>query len=187
MMNELQIHLEELDDGSLDKARTDLQSELSSGRSELAALHWDAVRDRAAGAINAEMAKVDWIGCIAGAWCSASKLRDLAAKTRAAPGTRESLALAQHSVSVDVHPVVTIRCGPVSLPPVRFTVRLDAAVKCAILIVAEGKLAAIEGATLTPSANLYYGAQLLKKLISQEVPITGRHSFANGGIEIRSD
>ena len=186
-MDELQIHLEELDNGSLDKAKSDLQSELASGQSKLAALHWDAVRDHATGAINAEIAKVDWVGCVAGAWCTAAKLRELAAKTRDAPGKEEPLALAQHSLSVDMHPVVTIRCGPIALPPVRFTLRLDAAVKCAILVVADGRLVAIEGATLTPSANLYYGAQLLKKLISQELPMTGRHTFANGGIEILSD
>ena len=187
MDNEMRIRLEELDDGTLDRAQADIQSELASGRSKLAELHWEAVRDHATGALNKEIANFDWLGCIGRAWATATKLRELATKTKAAPGKEEPLPLKNHDLSVDTHPIVTIHCGPISLPPVRFTLRLDAAVKCAILVVADGKLVALEGATLTPSAKLYYDTRLLKELAGQELPITGRYTFANGGIEIATD
>jgi len=187
MDDQLQIRLEELDNGALERAHDELESELASQGSRLASLHWVAVRDHAAEALNREIGKVDWLGCVGKVWCTATKLRELAAKTKAAPGTEEPLPLAEHSLSTDLHPVVTIRIGPVALPPLRFTLRLDAAIESAILVIADGKLIALEGAVMTPSANLYYGEQHLKELAKQKLPITGRYSFANGGIEIRGD
>jgi hypothetical protein len=134
--------------------------------------------------MESELAKFDWIGGLGGLWCKASKLRELAIQTKAAPGTEEPLTLAQHSLSLDLHPVVTMRCGPIKLPPVRFTIRLEALVETAILIVAEGRLAALEAAILTPSADLYYGEQHLSQLAERKIPITQRYTFSGGGLDI---
>jgi uncharacterized protein (DUF3820 family) len=50
--------------------------------------------------------------------------------------------------------------------------------------VSAGKLTGIEAATLTPYAKLLYQGRELKKLPGEEVSITRRYLFPNGGIAI---
>lgn len=188
MDDRLQISFEELEDGAaLDRAQDEIKSELRKDGSRLASLNWGIFRDTAAGALKDEIAKLDWIESLARIYCTAWELRELAAKTKAAPGTEEPLALGEHPLSLDLHPVVTLTCPPVDLPPLRFRLKLDALVECAVLIVANGRLAALENAILTVSANLYYGEHHLGELAERKIPISRRYTFSGGGFEIPCD
>ncbi len=185
MDDRLQISFEELADGAtLDRAQDEIKSELMKGGSRLASLNWSIFRDTAAGALKDEIARFDWIESLAQTYCTAWELRELAAKTKAAPGTEEPLALGEHPLSLDLHPIVTLNCPPVELPPLRFKLRLEALVESAVLVIANGRLAALESAILTFSADLYYGKHHLGELPKRKVPISRRYIFSGGGFEI---
>ena len=185
MDDRLEISFEELaDGGALDKAQDEIKAQLAKDGSRLASLNWSIFRDKAAGALKDEIARLDWIESLAGLYCTAAELRELAIKTKAAPGTEEPLVLGEHPLSLDLHPIVTLTCPPVELPALRFTLRLEALVKSAVLIIANGRLAAIESAIMSPSANLYYGKHHLGELAKREIPITRRYAFSAGGFEI---
>jgi len=188
MDDRLQISFEELaDGGALDKAQEEIKAELGKSGSRLASLNWSIFRDKAAGALKDEIAKLDWIESLASLYCTASELRELAVKTKAAPGTEEPLALGEHPLSLDLHPIVTLTCPPVELPPLRFVLRLEALIESVILVIANGRLAALESAIMTPSANLYYGEHHLGELAKRKIPITQRYAFSGGGFEIPCD
>jgi hypothetical protein len=185
MNDDIRIALEELPDGAaLDQAGDAIRHKLAEGGSRLAALKWDMFSGAVVGALRDRLAHLDALQCLASAWCTASEIRKLAQQTRAAPGTQQPLPLGQHTLSADLHPEVTLSCGPATFPPLRFTLKLEAAIEGAILIIAEGKLSAMEAATLTPSAALYYGDQRLNQLPGRKLSIARPYVFANGGLLI---
>ena len=185
MLSPVQLSLQELPDPeALDKARNDIQDKLAETGSRLAKLNWGIMRKATGGALRDALGKLDLLEYVASAWCTAVELQQLAKKTLRAPGTQEPLALDQHRPSVDLHPVVKIKCGPVELPVLTFDLKMGASVESAVLIIADGKLAAIEAGSFTPFARLFYGAHELKKLSGDEVHITQRYTFPNGGIPI---
>lgn len=185
MDSELRLSLEELPGAeALDHAADAIRGTLAEGGSRLATLRWEMFRDTAAAALRDKLAQLDTLACLAQAWTITGEIRKLGEKTRAAPATREALALGKHKLATDLHPVVTLRCGALTLPPLRFTLKLDALVECAILIIGEGKIAALEGATLSPSATLLYGQQKLSELPAKKLPVARPYTFGNGGIPI---
>lgn len=185
LQSPVQLSLKELPtEKALDEARGEIQDKLSQGGSRLANLNWKIMRNAAGGALQDALSKLDLMDYLAGAWCTATELRDIARKTRAAPGTEDTVALAEHAPSVTLHPVVKIKCGPVELPALTFEVKLGAAVECAVLVVAEGKLAGIETGSFKPFAQLFYNKREINKLSGKEVSITSRYKFPNGGISI---
>jgi hypothetical protein len=145
------------------------------------------MRNAAGSSLRDTLGKLDVLDYVAGAWCTAAELQQLAKKTLDTPGSEETLALAEHDPSVALHPVVKIKCGPVEFPALTFEVKLGAAVECAILVVTEGKLAAVEAGTFKPYAQLFYGERELKKLNGEEVSITRRYNFPGGGFKIPCD
>lgn len=185
MPSPVQFSLEELPSpDALDRARGDIQDRLAETGSRLAQLNWHIMRNAAGKSLRDALGKLDLLEYVAGAWCTATELRDMARKTLKAPGTEDSLALGEHDPSILLHPVVKIKCGPVELPALTFDLKLGATVECAVLVVAEGKLAGIETGTLKPFAKLSYGEHELNKLDGKEVSIMSRYSFPNGGIAI---
>jgi hypothetical protein len=185
MQSPVQLSLEELPSpDALDQARGEIQGKLAETGSRLAQLNWHIMRNATGGALRDALRKLDLLEYVAGAWCTAVELREIAKKTLKAPGTEDALALAEHEPSIVLHPVVKITCGPVELPALTFDLTLGALVECAVLVVAEGKLAAIETGTFTPFAELSYGEHELKKLNGKEVSITSRYEFPKGGIPI---
>lgn len=185
MPSPVQLSLEELPSSdALDHARGEIQGKLAEGGSRLAKLNWHIMRNAAGKSLREALGKLDLLEYVAGAWCTATELRAMARKTLKAPGTEDSLALAEHDPSILLHPVVKIKCGPVELPALTFDLKLGATVECAVLVVAEGKLAGIETGTFKPFATLSYGERELNKLDGKEVSITSRYSFPEGGITI---
>jgi len=185
MPSPVQLSLEELPSPeALDQAQHDIQEKLAEGGSRLAQLNWHIMRNAAGKSLRDALGKLDLLEYVAGAWATATELREMAKKTLKAPGTEDSLALGEHDPSILLHPVVKIKCGPVELPALTFDLKLGATVECAILVVAEGKLAGIETGTFKPFATLSYGERQLNKLDGKEVSITSRYSFPNGGFAI---
>jgi len=184
-LSPVQLSLRELpSDEALDQARGEIQKKLSEEGSRLAQMNWKIMRNAAGKALRDALGKLDLLEYVAGAWCTAVELQEMAKKTLGAPGTEDMLALAEHEPSVTLHPVVSIQCGPVKFPALTFDLELGAAVQCAVLVVAEGKLAAIETGSFKPFATLSYKDHELNKLSGKEVSITRRYLFPRGGISI---
>jgi len=185
MPSPVQLSLEELPSpDALDEARHEIQGKLAEKGSRLAQLNWQIMRNAAGKSLRDALGKLDVLDFVAEAWCTATELRDLAKKTRDSPGSEDTLALAEHDPSVVLHPVVKIQCGPVEFPALTFELELGAAVECAVLVIAEGKLAGIETGSFEPFAKLSYGDRELKKLNGAKVSITSRYTFPGGGITI---
>ncbi|HEY6047663.1 MAG TPA: hypothetical protein VIV07_01305 [Sphingomicrobium sp.] len=185
MSSPVQLSLKELASAeALDHARQDIQDKLAEDGSRLASLNWDIMRNATRSALADALSKLDVLEYVASAWCTATELQEKARQTLKAPGSEEKLALAEHDPSALLHPVVKIKCGPVELPALTFDLEVGAAVECAVLIVTEGKLAAIEAGSFKPFAKLSYNGNQLNKLDADEVPITRCYHFPNGGIPI---
>jgi hypothetical protein len=185
MLSPVQLSLEDLpSDQALDQARDKIQDKLAESGSRLAQLNWKIMRNAAGGSLRGALGKLDLLGYLAGAWCTAVELQKIAKATLKTPGTEDSLALAEHDPSVTLHPVIKIKCGPVELPALTFDLKLGAAVGSAVLVVCDGKLTALESGSFTPFAILSYGEHELNKLDGKEVSITRRFLFPNGGLPI---
>jgi hypothetical protein len=187
MDSPLLISLEELpDEEALERARDEAQATLSQTGSRLARMKWPLLRDTAAGCMKSKLAEMDPLATLAGAWCTAGEILQLAAETKAA-GSEKPYPLGRHNLSASVHPVVTLRCGPLTLPALTFTVTIAGLVECAILIIASGRLTQIEGLSVTPSAALSYGDKELKRLAGNPVTLGPPFVLPDGGMKILRD
>ena len=186
MDNQFQIALEEFPDGAaLEAEKQAIQEALTRQGSRIAKLHWALVRDTALNGLRNCLEGLDPVECIARGWSTAVEIRNLGKLTRATPGLEKELALAKHVMSVAVHPLVTIHCDPIALPTLRFTLQMDAAVEGAVLLIRDGKVAALEAAQMRPSATLSYSDREIKKLKMKPIEFSTPYHFADGGLEIR--
>ena len=182
------IALEELPNGdALDRAQEEVQTTLAQGGSRLARLKWPLVRDTVATAMHDRLREVDAFSVLLNAWSIAREVRESAKRTKANPGLEEPLALGEHTLSAELHPIVSVRCGPLHLSPLRFTVALNAMVECVVLTIADGCLATVEGLALTPSATIKYGEMELKHISGERIAMTGAHVLSGGGLPIPCD
>lgn len=185
MRSPVEIDLENLPSGdALNQARNEIQRTLAEGGSRLAELNWSIMRNAAGKSLREALGKLDVLDFVAGAWCTAAELREIATKTLKEPGTEDTLALAEHDPSVLLHPVVKIKCGPVELPALTFDLKLGATVECAVLVISGGKLKAIEAGTFKPFASLSYGDREINRVDGDEVSITRRFNFPGEGIVV---
>ena len=185
MFSPVQLSLEDLPSTeAFDQARDEIQDKLAESGSRLARLNWQIMRNAVGGSLRKALGKLDLLEYVAGAWCTAAELQKLAKQTLKAPDTEESLSLDEHHPSAVLHPVIKIKCGPVELPALTFDLKLGATVTSAVLVVAKGKLAAIETGVFEPFAQLSYGNHELNKLDGKEMSITSRYLFPNGGLPI---
>jgi hypothetical protein len=185
MDNRFKLELEGMPDGeALEKERQAIQEALAAQGSRMARLHWALVRDTALSGLQKCLGEIDPIECIGKAWATAADIRKLAKETAANPGLEKELSLAGHSLSTELHPLVTIHCEPIELPTLRFTLKLDAAIECAVLIISAGKLVAVEAAKVRPSATLSFAERELKKLSVKPIDISRPYEFADGGLTI---
>jgi hypothetical protein len=75
-----------------------------------------------------------------------------------------------------MHPIITLNYDPLNLRELRFTLRFDGLVKWVMLIIADGKIASVEGADLTRSASLYYQKYQFSRLLEQKFAVASPHS-----------
>lgn len=180
----LTISLQELPDTeALERARDDVQETLAESGSRLARMKWPMLRDAASRCMRAKLGELDPLTILANAWGSAIEIRELAAKTRALPGEHEFYPLGDHNLSAKVHLIVKLHCGPVAFPALTFTLCLEGLVECAILDLFDGRLVALEGLRMTPSASLSYGSTEIKRIEGQPQE-WATFALPNGGLEI---
>lgn len=188
MADPLNLSLGELSDRqSLEGAREPAQAQLAQSGSRLARARWPMLRDAAADCMRIELDKLSPFDVLARAWGKAVELQELAEKTRAAPGSKETYPIASHSLSASIHPVVTLKLGPLTFPGLTFTVTLEGMVEAAILSITAGKIESVEALKLIPSAALSYGELVLNRLKSDPVTLGSPYVFANGGLDICFD
>lgn len=188
MDSPISISLEELPSSqAIEQAREDAQATLSETGSRLARLKWPLLRDATANCMKTRLSQVDPFDLLSRAWGAAVELKALATKTKAAPGKPEPYPLGKHSISASLHPVVMLRCGPLVFPALKFTVTIEGQVDSAVLIVEDGRLSAIEGLVLTPSASLSFGTKELQRIGHDPIPFVDPVKLPHGGFEIPCD
>jgi hypothetical protein len=185
MDSPITFELQELPDAeALDRVREDAEKTLSEEGSAIARARWPMLRDAACACMRAKLGELDPFATLAGAWGTASEIQALAAKTRSEPGTKEPYPLGQHELTAAVHPVVTLRLGPLTFPGLTFTVTLRGEIDCAVLIIGGGRLRSVEALSITPSATLSYGSMEIKRLEGDPVVAGGPYVFAGEGLTI---
>src|SRR6476619_2120752 len=159
------VTLEEMPDAeTLEKEKQAIQQKLAEEGSRIARLNWALAKETAVTGLKDCLGKINPIECIAKAWGTAIEVQDLARETAGKPDAERPLPLGKHTLPVVVHPIVTLHCDPIVLPPLKFTLTLKAMVDSVVLIIRGGRLAALEGAKMTASATLSYGDRELKEI-----------------------
>jgi|tagenome__1003787_1003787.scaffolds.fasta_scaffold20704625_2 hypothetical protein len=175
--------LKELPDAdSLEREKEAIQAKLAEGGSRIALLNWKLAQDTALAGLTDCLAAINPIEWIAKGWGTALEVQELARQTAGKPDAEKPLPLAKHTIPVTLHPIVTIHCDPIVLPPLEFELKIEAKVETAVLIIRGGRLAAVEGAKMSATATLNYGKHELKKIELDPVSLCGHHEFANGGL-----
>ncbi len=179
------VTLEELPDSeTLEREKEAIQAKLAEGGSIVAKLNWTLAREAALSGLHGclrEIEPMEWVGK---AWGTALQVRDLARETAGNPKAEKELPLAKHTFPVVLHPIVTIHCDPIVLPPLKFTLTLKAKVDCAVLLIRGGRLAAINGVKMGASATLSYADRDLKEIDLDPVPLCKPYNFKDGGLVI---
>jgi hypothetical protein len=179
------VSLEELPDiETLELEKQAIQEKLAEEGSRIARLNWALARETAVSGLKDCLGKIDPIEWIGKGWGTALEVQKLARQTAGDPRAEKTLPLAKHTLPVVLHPIVTIHCDPIELPPLRFTLTLKAVVDSAVLIIRGGRLAAIDAAKMTASATLSYGDRDLKTVKLDPIPLCRPHEFADGGLVI---
>ncbi|WP_028969164.1 hypothetical protein [Sphingomonas sp. URHD0057] len=179
------VTLEELPDSeTLEKEAQAIQDKLAEGGSRIARVHWGLTQKTVLNGLKDCLGKIDPIEWIGKGWGTAIEVQELARQTAGKPDAEKELPLAKHKFPVVLHPIVTIHCDPIMLPPLTFTLTFEAKVDSAVLIIRGGRLAAIEAAKMSASATLSYDKRELKKIELDPVPLCRPYEFANGGLVI---
>ena len=167
----------------LDRVRQALGEKLAEQGNKLARTNWGLFDDVILDKLRDALRGLDLLAVLGQAWAAAAELQQLGRDT-ALDGSTAKLKLGQHPLTVDLHPVVTVTCGGIDLPPLRFTLRIEGEIAWAVLVVTAGKLEALEKASLTLNATLLYGEQVIKGPIGKEWQLLAPHPFADGGYRL---
>jgi hypothetical protein len=154
-------------------------------RGLIAAVGWDAVRDTAFRKLTESLGAEDreaWFVWLAKAWTLSSKLRAAGKETLGDETAEKVIPLKSHPLAHTVHPVVTLVCGPLTIP-LTFDLELKGAIDLADLVVRGGRLVAVQGARLTPSAALSYREVPLGKKAGKPIEVK-RFDLPGGGLKL---
>ena len=163
--------------------RNALADKLAEEGNKLARTNWGLFDDVVLDKLRDALRGLDLIGLLGQAWAAAKELQELGRAT-ALDGSTQQLKLGQHPLTVDLHPVVTVTCGEIDLPPLRFTLRIEGEIAWAVLVVTAGVLETLEKASLALTATLLYGEQAIKGPIAKEWQLLAPHPFADGGYRL---
>lgn len=184
MADTFALTLEELPSREeLDRTRQALGDKLAEEGNKLARTDWGLFDDVILDKLREALRGIDLIAVFGQVWAAARELRELGRET-AIDGSTARLKLGQHPLGVDMHPVVTVKCGEIDLPELRFTLRIEGEIAWAVLVVSAGVLEALEKASLTLNATLLYGQQVIKGPISKEWQLLEPHAFPDGGYRL---
>ena len=167
----------------LEQTRQALGDKLAEAGSELARTDWGLFDDVILDKLREALRGLDLIGLLGQAWAAAKELRELGGET-ALDGSTRKLKLGQHPLRIDLHPVITVKCGELELPELRFTLRIEGNVAWAVLVVSAGVLQSLEKASLSIDATLLYGEQVIKGPIAKEWQLLDPHPFPGGGYRL---
>lgn len=185
MTDRLVLTLDELPDrAAIDRAQHALQDRLAEDGSQLATADWGVFGDQITTALRDKLAEFDLLMWLGRAWATARELKRLAQDSLNTPGEPQALPLAQHDLSGEVHPVVTMKCGEMPLKELRFTLALEANVAAAVLIVIDGKLTALEAATFELTVSLLFGELRICGPVKKGHSLTKPYLLTDGGIVI---
>lgn len=127
----------------------------------------------------------DVFSLLARGWCLAKELHAYTNTMQYPPEQTSIVFLGEHSVSTDLHPVVTLCIGAMRLHPLRFTLTLAANFRSAGLLIRGGYIIGLAAGDCDVSAQLRYGSiDLHKRLESRRVVIPGRTLFEAPGLAI---
>ena len=184
MAETFQLTLDELPSREeLERTRQALGDKLAEEGNKLARSDWGLFDDVILDKLREALRGLDLVGVLGQAWAAAKELRELGRET-ALDGSTAKLKLGQHPLGIDLHPVVTVKCGEIDLPELRFTLRIEGEIAWAVLVVSAGVLQALEKASLTLNATLLYGEQVIKGPIAKEWQLFAPHPFPGGGYRL---
>lgn len=184
MASTFALSLEELPDlAELNRSKQALEDKLCEAGNNLACKHWGLFDDSILAALSKALRGLDLVWVIARAWSAAIEVRQLGRDT-AKDGSTRKLKLGHHPLTVDLHPVVTVNVAAAPLPELRFTLRLEADIAWAVLLITNGVLTSIEKASLTINVTLLYDTVVLKGPLSKEWSLLEPHAFADGGYRL---
>ena len=167
----------------LEHTRQVLGDKLAEAGSELARTDWGLFDDVILDKLREALRGLDLVAVLGQAWAAAKELRELGGET-ALDGSARKLKLGQHPLRIDLHPVISVKCGELELPELRFTLRLEGEIAWAVLVVSAGVLQSLEKASLSINTTLLYGAQVIKGPLAKEWQLLAPHPFPNGGYRL---
>lgn len=184
MAESFALTLDELPSAAeLNQAKQALEDRLCETGNRLACKNWGLFDDEILRALREALSGLDLVAVLGQAWAAAKELRALGQQT-ARDGTTDRLKLGQHPLSVDLHPVVTVKLAEFELPALRFTLRIEGEIAWAVLVVTKGVLSSLEKANLAVNATLLYGEQVIKGPISHDWPVLAPYAFPDGGYRL---
>lgn len=139
---------------------------------------------KAAEAVYAVM-DCDVFELLARAWCTARELHEYKDDVRHPRGQQSTLFLGQHSVTVLVHPILSVNIGPIRCAPLRFNLELAADFRSAELSILDGHIVAVAAGDCSVSAQLKYGSVALHdKVKSRDVKLARPLELRAPGLSI---
>ena len=109
---------------------------------------------------------------LASGWQKHSQLRAAGRRTRAAPGTQETVVLAEHRISYEANPYVDVLLSGAQLTRVTVTLLLTADVTGLAASVSEGRLTGLSaGRALLAAALEVAGAPVAQRSIELRLPL----------------
>ncbi|MDL2353600.1 MAG: hypothetical protein QFC78_12235 [Pseudomonadota bacterium] len=111
MAETFQLTLDELPSREeLERTRQALGDKLAEEGNKLARSDWGLFDDVILDKLREALRGLDLVGVLGQAWAAAKELRELGRET-ALDGSTAKLKLGQHPLGIDLHPVVTVKCG----------------------------------------------------------------------------
>lgn len=156
---------------------------IEGARGLLASAGWDTVRDTACNRLCEGLAREDGLAWLAWAWTKASELKAAARETLGEGAPERLVPVAAHSLSQEVHPVVTLSCGPLECE-LKFTIELSGEVDGADLVLRDGRLVAIQAGRLTPAAALSFRGVALGDKKGAPIDLAEPYFLPRGGFRI---
>jgi hypothetical protein len=130
----------------------------------------------------------DVFSLLARGWGLARELKSYTDRSRYPPGTTSVVYLGEHSVTTEVHPVLTLVIGSIECRPLRFTVVLKGHFRSAALVIRDGCITGLDSGDCSVSAQLKYGeVPLHKEAESRHVILPGHLVFSPPGVIIGAE
>lgn len=141
---------------------------------------WRFIREEAADGLRRAL-DGDAFEILARVWATAHELHEYTDATKHPPGETSVVHLGDHEVKTSVDPVLTLRVGTYTFPPLRFTLELIASFRGAALSIRDGRIVAAAAGECSVKARLKYGdVELPGAKETPALKLPGRINFDPG-------